>query len=202
MLKRSPEMSYGHRLNVEQIYYSLAEERYRLASDHEGWVRHEDAVTCKDLSFRGYPKAEGLAHASIAVVSYATALEAFVNLVWNSQMLNKLPKGKIQEMVMKQLSTPEKAKELFKASEINLGERNWWTSVVEMYRVRNRLVHFREQIVYQGFSFASPTAIMLSAESVSNFRASTQKCIALLGEIAEIETPFLDGTFEFETVYA
>ena len=194
-------MSYGHRLNLEEIFFELAESKFLEATQKQGVVRNRDASTGKNTSFDGYPSVHALAAASIAVVGWATSLEAFTNMAWNAHIAPTIPAGTIREMAIKNLSTVEKLKELFVSFSFDLGKANWWATIGQLFRIRNKLVHFREERSYQGFSFADPTRLVLSAQAVADMRFSAIQCINQLGKLSGLSTKFTNGDYEFESVW-
>lgn len=195
-------MAYGHRLNIEDIFFELAERNYNIASGLSGMVRHDSEDGLEDLSFRGYPTDEGLAAASIAVVGWATALEAFTNLAWNATIANSLPEGKIRDMVIKQLSTPEKLGEVLRSFKVDLGLLTWWPNIKNLFQLRNELVHYRHQVVYQGFCFAPLISRRLSEASLVSVREAAVIAIRELGTHCSLRTGFLDGEYEIATINA
>jgi len=195
-------MAYGHRLNIEDIFFELAEKNYKIASELSGMVQHDSADGLKDCSFRGYPTDEGLAAASIAIVGWATALEAFTNLAWNATVADTLPKGKIRDLVIKQLSTPEKLGEVFRGFDIDLGLLTWWPDITNLFQLRNELVHYRHQVVYQGFCFARVISRRLSEVSLVSVRNAAICGIRELGIRADLRTGFLEGDYEIATINA
>jgi hypothetical protein len=195
-------MSYGHRLNIEDIFFELAERNYSIASGLAGMVRHDSDDGLQDHSFRGYPTDEGLAAASVAVVGWATALEAFTNLAWNEKIADSLPEGKIRDMVIKQLSTPEKLGEVFRSFQVDLGLLIWWPNIKNLFQLRNELVHYRHQVVYQGFCFAPVISRKLTEASLVAVREAAISAIRELGIRCNLRTGFLDGDYEIATINA
>lgn len=195
-------MSYGHRLNLEEVFFALAESKFAEASATKGEVRHRNPESDVDESFLGYPTEDGLAAVSIAIVSWATSLEAFTNLVWNEVMAPRIPEGTIRSMAIKQLSTVDKLKEIFGLCLFELGSAVWWCRIRNLFEVRNRLVHFKDEVVYQGFSFADPIRRALPEEVVLRIRDAVIECISELGRLSGARTDFTRGDYEFETINA
>jgi hypothetical protein len=195
-------MSYGHRLNLEEVFFALAESKFGEASARKGLVKHRNPETDADESFLGYPSEEGLAAVAVSIVSWATSLEAFTNLVWNEHLAPRIPEGTIRKLAIKQLSTTEKLKELFGLFSFNIRLAPWWPLIGQLFEMRNRLVHFKDEVVYQGFSFADPTRRALTEAVVLKYREAVVLCIKELGGLAGARTEFTNGDFEFETVNA
>ena len=195
-------MSYGHRQNLEEVFFALAEAKFAEATASKGKVRHRNPETDADESFMGYPSQEGLAAVSVAIVSWATSLEAFTNLVWNEVLAPRIPKGTIRSLAIKQLSTVEKLKELFGVFSFEVGRVVWWSHIRQLLEMRNRLVHFKDEVVYQGFSFADPTRRSLNEDVVLRVREAVVSCINELGRLSGARTDFTHGDYEFETIKA
>lgn len=202
LLARKRFMSYGHRLNLEEVFFALAESKFAEATASKGKVQHRNPETDADESFVGYPSEEGLAAISIAIVSWATSLEAFTNLVWNEVLSPRIPEGTIRSLAIKQLSTVEKLKELFGVFSLEVGGVVWWPHIRQLFEIRNRLVHFKDEVVYQGFCFADPTRRSLNEDVVLRLRESVISCITALGRLSGARTDFTHGDYEFETVSA
>ncbi len=194
-------MAYGHRLNLEDIFFDLAEQHFKAASLLAGKVRHEDADGVDD-SFRGYPTDKGLAAVSIAVVGWATSLEAFVNLAWNSSIAPTLPEGKIRKTVMRSLSTKDKLHEVLLFHGVDPCNFEWWPNIQALYSLRNELVHYKHEVTYQGFSFAPRIAIRLAEKTILEVREAAISAVRELGKHGDLRTGFVDGDYEIETVNA
>jgi len=194
-------MSYGHRLNLEEIFFELAESKFAEATAVQGMVSHRDPETAANASFQGYPTERGLAAVSIAIVAWATSLEAFANLVWNEHLAPTIPAGIVRKMAIKNLSTAEKLKELFGFFSFDLGSATWWSSILKLFEVRNRLIHFKEVKTYQGHSFADPARRMLTENEVRTMRAGAIACIEELGCLSVARTDFTRGDYTFEEIY-
>jgi hypothetical protein len=193
-------MSYGHRLNLEDIFFELAELNFKTASQIAGTVPDGSQDGGKNCSFRGYPTDEGLALVSISVVGWATSLEAFTNLAWNNTVAPQIPQGKIRETVIKQFSTPEKVKEILLHKRVDLGQLNWWSNMQELFALRNELVHYRHEVVYQGHSFAPVISRKLSEKKVLAVRQATISAISEIGKQCGLRIDFLDGNYLTATV--
>lgn len=193
-------MSYGYRLNVEEVFFALAESKFSEATALKGKIRHRDPATALNAPFWGYPTKEGKAAVSLAVVSWATSLEAFTNLAWNQELAPKIPFKKVRQLAIRQLSTVDKLKELFAQHDYALDNHDWWTGVRKLFELRNRLVHYKDEVVYQGFSFASPIECALSEEAVAKLRSAAISCIEELGGLVSARTDFTRGDYEYETI--
>lgn len=192
-------MSYGYRLNIEDIFFQLAELQYKLASNLVGMVSDVSDDGNTNLAFRGYPTDEGLAAASIAVVGWATALEAFTNLAWNTTIAATLPEGKIQDVLIKQLSTRDKLGEVLRSFGVDLGQLTWWPDIEMLFRLRNELVHYKHKVVYQGYSFAPVIMKRLSEAALARVRNSATRAIREVGTLCDLRAGFLDGEYVIAT---
>jgi hypothetical protein len=199
-IKSKHQMTYGFRLNIEDIFFQLAEQQYQVASSHATNVTDYSPDGDKDMSFRGYPTDEGLAAAAVAIVGWATALEAFTNLAWNTTVATTLPAGKIQNMLIKHLSTQEKLGEVLHFFEIDLGQLTWWPKIEELFKLRNEFVHYKHKVEYQGFGYASSITKRISEKSVNDVRNSAIKAIQELGKLCNLRTGFIDGNYEIVTI--
>lgn len=193
-------MSYGYRLNIEDVFFRLAEEHFEKASQQVGVVRHDSAEGDKDESFRGYPSDEGLAAATVAIVGWATALEAFTNIAWNDIIAQTIPEGTIRDLAVRHLNTHEKLAEVLKSLDVELGTLSWWTGIRDLLRLRNEFVHYKHEVVYQGFSFAPPISRKLSESAVLAARVSVVDAIRETGRLCNLRTSFLDHDYEVSTV--
>jgi hypothetical protein len=193
-------MSYGYRLNIEDVFFRLAEEHFEKASQQVRMVRHDSSEGDKDESFRGYPSDEGLAAAAVAIVGWATALEAFTNVAWNNTITQTIPEGTIRDLVVRHLNTHEKLAEVLKSMRVELGSLPWWTGIRDLLRLRNEFVHYKHEVVYQGFCFAPPIARKLSEATVLAARTSMVAGIREVGRLCNLRTSFLDRDYEIATV--
>lgn len=193
-------MAYGHRLNIEDIYWKLAEDHFAAASDLSGRVKHTGDTGSEDLSFEGYPTDPGLACVAVAVVGWAVAVEGFVNLAWNRTIAPQLPGTEIPDRLLKQFSTPEKLREILRHFECDLATLEWWPGVKRLFELRNMLVHYKQPVAYQGRGYAPAIAQTLTVEAVTKARESAVSAIRLTGELCKLRTSFLDGDYEIAEI--
>lgn len=187
-------MSYGYRLNAEQVFFRLAEESFAKAEQDAGSIEDTDKKRIAK-SFIGYPTDEGLASAALAVVGWAACLESFVNLAWNKAIGAKLPSPRINRQLLKSLSTLEKAKELLLLHDHDPKSLTCWSKLQSLIDIRNRFIHYKDNVVYQGFEFAAPWERELSQENCKQFRAALSEIIVLIGKFSDLDSSFTDGIF-------
>ena len=189
-------MAYGYRLNAEDVFFRLAETEFAKAEKMARKIEHSDPVSGDDQPFFGYPDEEAIVSASIAVVGWATCFEAFVNSAWNQHVTPKCPTEKVSTFVIKGMSTIEKAKELLKMFSVDTRPIVWLADLNQLYSVRNRVIHYKEEVAFQGFSMAAQWEIDLSQERCRAFRTAIISAITLIGKKADIRTNFIQGSYE------
>ena len=193
-------MAYGHRLNAEDVFFRMAEEHFDRAERERGRVQDTDGEGTEDLSFEGYNTENGLAFAAIAVVGWAIGVEAFVNLVWNKTMASAFPSKSLSAFSQRALGVSEKAKETLKFFGEECGDFAWWSDLKTLFSTRNALVHFKDEVSYQGFSFAAPIQKMLRRERCLSMRKAAVSLIRVLGEHTGERYGFVDGDYLIERV--
>ena len=193
-------MSYGYRLNAEQIFFRLADESFEKAEQTAAPIEDAD-MKGNPLSFVGYPTDEGLASAVLAVVGWAACLESFVNLAWNKSIGEKLPSPRINRQLLKSLSTLDKAKEILILHQQDPKSLPHWRALQSMIDVRNRFVHYKDNVVYQGFEFAAPWERELSQKHCREFRTAISGFISLLANCCNLDSSFTTGTFSIVDRY-
>lgn len=192
-------MSYSYRLNVEDIFFELGERHFQSAIEQVGLVNHPTDDGLSSYQFRGFVNSVGLASATIAIVGWATSLESFTNLIWNSAIAPLLPEGKIRDSVIRNFSTPDKLFELFKFYSFDLGKADWWPNIKKLFEFRNEFVHYKKDAEYQGFSFPPKIIIRLNESTLLALRVAVIACIDNLGRLADQRTEFIDGKYQFDS---
>jgi len=176
-------MTYGYRLNVEDLFLKHADECWNYAQT--SMVEISDAIpeTGKEIVFIGPEDEECVSKCVQAIVGWAICIESYVNLSWNSY-----EKTQTEPEKLRALSTYEKIKRILKYADIDLSDKYWLADIKELFLQRNNLVHYKETITYYGFSFAPEYQKDLSKSKLSKYRKAVEQTIAAIGSIAGIET--------------
>ncbi|WP_053057092.1 hypothetical protein [Vibrio parahaemolyticus] len=110
-------MSYGYRLNVEQLLLKNANKSWLEAAQNLVSVRHSDPETAKDIMLMSpaFDDEKTISLCIESVLGWAIATEAFVNLAWqNTPSTSGLDEKQFR-------GTVDKIKHLCKTNEINYG---------------------------------------------------------------------------------
>jgi len=184
-------MTYGYRLNVEDLFLKHADECWNHAQKSMVEISDEKPETGEGIVFIG-PKGEKCVSQCVqAVVGWAICIESYVNLSWNSY-----EKTRTEPEKLKALSTYEKIKCILKYADIDLSDKYWLADIKELFLQRNHLVHYKETITYYGFTFAPKYQKDLSKSKLSRYRKAVEQAIMAIGSVAGIETKLLRGEYE------
>ncbi|WP_025557944.1 hypothetical protein [Vibrio parahaemolyticus] len=185
-------MSYGYRLNVEQLMLKNANEKWQKALAK--FVSVEDSVPETGADF--YINAPGMHDDNTislcieAVLGWAISAEGFVNLAWQTCPHTK----QIDERDYK--TTIGKIKYLCKMNGINYGSLSWRDSLSQLFELRNNLVHFKVPITYVGFSFAPKYQQDFSDTNMLKYQKSVISLINELGTKLNMDISFTSGNYD------
>jgi len=188
-------MSYGYRLNIEDIYLKSADEHWEMAKKEMVEVRDEDPISAETIKFRAPTSSEGISSSVQAIVGWAISLEAFVNLAWNMSVAEKMPSSNLNNKLMRQLSTIEKLKEILRQSEVELENKYWLSELKSLFELRNKLVHFKSTVEYVGFSFAPEFMKDFEEKRMEKYRDSLACAVREIGLVVEVQTDFIEGNY-------
>ena len=184
-------MSYGYRLNVEDIFLKNADECWVRAEKNMVLVRDEDGPTTEDISFIGPRSEECISDCVFAVTGWAICLEAYVNLAWNTDDKTKNMKDELRSK-----NTYDKIKYILKENAIDLSDKNWLTDINQLFTTRNNLLHFKDIIEYVGFCFAAEYQKSLSKKNLKLYRNALEEAIKVLSNTVKLDSKLLNGDFE------
>ena len=184
-------MTYGYRLNVEDIFLKHADDCWHKAKTNMVKIKDTIPETGKQIVFIGPEEEECVSQCVQAIVGWAICLESYVNLSWNSFEKTK----NNPEQIIK-LNTYEKIKKIFRYANIDVSKINWLVDIKELFLQRNKLVHFKETITYYGFSFAPEYQKDLSKANLKKYRNALEKAIKKIGSITGLDTKLLRGKYE------
>ncbi|MCG9777200.1 hypothetical protein [Photobacterium damselae] len=185
-------MSYGYRLNVEQLMLKNANEKWQKAFDQFVSVRDSVPETGVDFYINA-PDTHDDSTISLcieAVLGWAISAEGFINLAWQTCPHTK----QIDERDYK--STISKIKHLCKVNDINYGSLSWRDSLSQLFELRNSLVHFKVPITYVGFSFAPKYQQDFSDINMLRYQKSVISLINDLGKKLNMDVSFTSGNYE------
>lgn len=185
-------MTYGYRLNVEQLMFKRANASFEAAREKMTDVPDSVPETGESYFFKGpgFENDETIALCIEAIIGWAVALEAFVNLIWTSH-----PKTKyIDER--KSGNTIEKLRKLYKAEELSYGDLVWRCSICDLFEMRNYLVHYKELVVYVGFSFAAKFQHDFAEKNMQKIQEDVVCALKDMSVVFDIDAGFVDGNYD------
>ncbi len=185
-------MSYGYRLNVEQLLLKNANKSWLEAAKNLVSVRHSDPETAKDIMLMSpaFDDEKTISLCIESVLGWAIATEAFVNLAWqNTPSTSGLDEKQFR-------GTVDKIKYLCKTNEINYGSLKWRDDLVELFKLRDYLVHYKAPITYIGFSFAPKYQRDFCRKNMERYQSSVMSLMEVLGAKLGMDISFLAGEFE------
>lgn len=185
-------MTYGYRLNVEQLMLRRANNNFYEAKKRMVEVSDSVPESGEPYYFKGpgFEDDGTIALCIEAVLGWAISLEAFVNLVWNSHPIAK------EEDEKSYGGTVAKIKKLYKLSGMSYGTMSWRGGVTELFDMRNYLVHYKEPVVYVGFSFAAKFQHDFSEKNMQKIQDCVFSAMKDIGEIFGIGSEFIDGNYD------
>lgn len=185
-------MTYGYRLNVEQLLLRRANDKFDEAMKRMVEVPDSAPESGESYYFKGpgLEDDETIALCIETFLGWAVSLEAFVNLVWNSHPIAK------EENERSYGSTIAKIKRLYKLSGLPYGSAKWRDGIQDLFDMRNYLVHYKESVAYVGFSFAAKFQHDFSEENMRKTQCAVCCAIKEIGELLGVEVKFVDGDYD------
>ncbi|MGF1713331.1 hypothetical protein L4D08_00260 [Photobacterium chitinilyticum] len=185
-------MSYGYRLNVEQLLLKNANESWLNASKRLVAVSHSDPETAKDITLISpdFDDEKTISLCIEATLGWAISTEAFVNLAWQ----NSPSTVGLDEREFK--GTVAKIKHLCKTNGLNYGSFKWRDHLVELFKLRDYLVHYKEPITYIGFSFAPKYQRDFCRQNMENYQLAVMSLMEELGRKLGMDISFLAGEYD------
>ena len=184
-------MAYSYRLNVEDIFLKYADECWQRAKSNMKEIKDEDPETNKEIIFLAPDDEQTISDCVLAIVGWAVCLESYVNFVWKTDEEIKDNKDDFENK-----NTSEKLKYILKSKEIDLSDKNWLAGIQQLFLARNNLVHFKDIVKHQGFSFAPKYQKDLSLNNLEKYRSALKEAIKSLNHISGQESKLLNGKFE------
>lgn len=188
-------MTYGYRLNVEDIFFRMADEAFRIATATMSDAEDFDPAgnMCK---VRAPIVDEAISNAVLAIVGWAVGFESFVNLTWRLRVGTDLPTKDLLEHTLRTMGTVEKAKYLFHRDH-ERGKRPEWVPALErLFGFRNTFVHFKDGTKFIGHSFEPPELLALRQSVLEEMRAALIQAVRDLAPGQPfMRTAFLRGTY-------
>lgn len=194
-------MTYGYRLNIEDIYLEAADSYWAQAKSEMKDVKELDLVTKNvHVSFRAPDTDLGMKSAIQAVVGWAICLEAFVNHAWSQSIAKQMPSSKLNEIAMKQLNTYEKTKEILRNAKIGLDDKPWLADLKSLFELRNYLVHYKEEEEFIGYSFAPHYLKLFEENRMKSYRSALREVVLAIGGVVVVRTDFISGSYKVVTI--
>lgn len=138
----------------------------------------------------GFEDDETIALCIEAIIGWAVALEAFVNLTWTSH-----PKTKcINERSYG--NTIAKLKKLYNAEGLSYGDLVWRCGIYDLFEMRNYLVHYKEVVAYVGFNFAAKFQHDFSERNMQKIQKDVVCALKDMGVVFDIDAGFVDGNYD------
>lgn len=185
-------MTYGYRLNVEQLMFRRANNNFDEAKKRMVEVQDSVPETGEPYFFKGpgFEDDKTIALCIEAFLGWAVSFEALVNLAWNSHPVAK------EKDERSYGSTIAKLKELYKLSGISYGEMSWRDGIKELFDMRNYLVHYKDPVVYIGFSFAAKFQHDFSEKNMQKIQDDVFSAIKEIGQIFCVESEIFGGDYD------
>lgn len=185
-------MTYGYRLNVEQLMLRRANNNFDEAKQKMVEVPDSVPKSGKTYYFKGpgFEDDETIALCIEALLGWAISFEAFVNLVWHAHPVTK------EENERSSGSTIDKLKKLYKISGFPYGDSSWRAGIKDLFDMRNYLVHYKDPVVYIGLSFAAKFQHDFSEISMQRIQRDVLCALKEIGDLFGVETGFIDGDYD------
>lgn len=185
-------MTYGYRLNVEQLMLRRANGNFEEAKKRMIEVPDSVPESGERYFFKGpgFEDDETIALCIEAILGWAVSFEAFVNLAWISHPIAN------KESERSAGGTIKKLKKLYKLSGLQYGNASWRASIKNLFDMRDYLVHYKDSIVYVGFNFAAKFQHDFSEKSMQKIQHDILCAIKEIGEQFGIEVGLADGDYD------
>ncbi len=185
-------MTYGYRLNVEQLLLKNANKSWEKASATLVDVYDSVPETGASLILLAprFDDEESISQCIQAVLGWAIATEAFINLIWQSSPET----SDVDEREFR--GTVSKLKHLCKTGLIEYGAMPWRDNLVELFKLRDYLVHYKDSITYIGFSFAPKFQRDFSKEYMDGYQSAVISLFELFGNKFDMDVSFLSGEYD------
>lgn len=185
-------MTFGYRLNVEQLMYKRANYKFEKALSKMVEIPDSTIEKGERYYFKG-PSLEDddtVALCIECIIEWAASLEAFVNLVWMKHEISS------QEDERGYLSTIAKIKCLYKREKLLYGDAKWRDGIEKLFALRNYLMHYKESITYVGFSFATKFQHDFSERNMVKINNDVCLSIKEIGCFFDVDYSFIDGGYD------
>ncbi|MDD0801233.1 MULTISPECIES: hypothetical protein [Acinetobacter] len=187
-------MTYGYRINLEQILLKRADEAWSSIKNDFKMVPDSDPITGQSKNFLG-PEFENevvILTCVDCVLGWAITLESVVNLVWiTNEKTQKIDERSIRG------GTIEKFKELCRLNQIKTDNINFIKNLKTLINVRNGLVHYKKPITYVGFSFAPQYQHEFSFKNMNAYQTSVHSLIKFLDQHFGMDSSYINGEYKF-----
>ncbi|REJ78748.1 MAG: hypothetical protein DWQ47_04700 [Acidobacteria bacterium] len=193
------DLTYGIRVNVEAIFLDSADQEWEQAKRHLSSGEYVDEESGELRNARLPDSRESFGYSIRAVVGWAICLEAFMNLAWNNSEEERLPEKYRHESALKELRTKDKIRTILKAYDYDLGQLTWLDDLYKLIKLRNRIVHFKDEVAYVGYEFAPPFSLEFEESRMISFRNALGEIIASLDSRLNLKTGLPDGKAEWVT---
>ncbi|MDI5891812.1 hypothetical protein [Halomonas rhizosphaerae] len=185
-------MTYGYRLNVEQLMLRRANNNFYEAKKRMVEVPDSVPESGEPYLFKGpgFEDDETIALCIEAILGWAISFEAFVNLVWHAHPVTK------EEDERNYRSTIAKLKRLYKFCRLSYGNSSWRAGIQDLFDMRNYLVHYKDPVVYIGFNFAAKFQHDFSENSMQRVQCDVLCALKEIGDLFGVEAGFVDGDYD------
>jgi hypothetical protein len=204
-------MAYGYRLNVEDVFFRMADREYQKALTAMAPIRDSSVVDDGYESFIVPTSDAAVASCALAIVGWAVATESFVNHIWNSFVAPRIPTRTLREKLIRSLSAPDKILEIITVGQDPQSHREgeappkpgWLKDIAELMDLRNHFVHFKGGMHYQGFGYVPPVVRDLNRARLDRLRTSLAAGLRFLSTVTpenQFRVSFLDGEYQITEV--
>ena len=155
-------------------------------------VQHSDPETAADIELicPGFEDDKAVSFCIEAALGWAIATESFINLAWQSNP------NTVHLDERKFRGTIDKIKYLCKTHKLDYGSFKWRGDLVNLFKLRDYLVHYKDPITYIGFSFAPKFQRDFSKENMAKYQISVASLMEVIGSKLEMDISFLAGDYE------
>lgn len=187
-------MTYGYRINLEQILLKRANEAWASVKEDFRLLPDADPITGESKNFYG-PEFENdvvILACIDCILGWALSVESSINLIW---ITNEKTKNMDEKSIRGR--PVAKFKELCRHNEVKLDTANFIADLKMLINVRDELVHFKKPITYVGFSFAPQYQHDFSLENMNRYQKGVHSLIKFLSLNFNMNSDFLDGKYTF-----